>query len=126
MDFDWKTLGTNKKIILGSFVVSLFSLFLPWVDMQIITLNGFQQQGYIFLICFIYPLYCILSVKKHNAVASLSLGVLTVILTIWFITTKNVEIYEGESVNVAGSGLWLFALCTFAFTFACFKELDED
>ena len=126
MDFDWKTLGTNKKIILGSFVASLFSLFLPWVDIQLITLNGFQQQGYLFLICFIYPLYCILSAKEHNAVASLSLGVLTVILTIWFITTKSVEIYEGESVNVAGSGLWLFTLCTIAFTFACFKELDED
>jgi len=47
-------------------------------------------------------------------------------LTIWFITTKSIEIYEGESVNVAGSGLWLFTLCTIAFTFACFKELDED
>ena len=34
--------------------------------------------GTLFLICFIYPLYCILSVKEHNAVASLSLGVLTV------------------------------------------------
>ena len=54
------------------------------------------------------------------------LGVITVILTIWFITTKSIEIYEGESVNVAGSGLWLFTLCTIAFTFACFKELDED
>ena len=38
----------------------------------------------------------------------------------------NIDIYEGESVNVAGSGLWLFTLCTIAFTFACFKELDED
>ena len=51
---------------------------------------------------------------------------ITVILTIWFITTKSIEIYEGESVNVAGSGLWLFTLCIIAFTFACFKELDED
>lgn len=126
MAFDWKTLSLNKQIILGSFGISLFSLFLPWVDIQLITLNGFQQQGYLFLICFIYPLYCILSAKKHNALVSLALGVLTVILTIWFINSKSVEIYEGESVNVSGSGLWLFALCTFAFTFACFKELNED
>ena len=126
MAFDWKTLSLNKQIILGSFGISLFSLFLPWVDIQLITLNGFQQQGYLFLICFIYPLYCILSTKNHNALVSLTLGVLTVILTIWFINSKSVEIYEGESVNVSGSGLWLFALCTFAFTFACFKELNED
>ena len=126
MAFDWKTLSLNKQIILGSFGISLFSLFLPWVDIQLITLNGFQQQGYLFLICFIYPLYCILSSKNHNALVSLTLGVLTVILTIWFINSKSVEIYEGESVNVSGSGLWLFALCTFAFTFACFKELNED
>ena len=126
MAFDWKTLTLNKQIILGSFGISLFSLFLPWVDIQLITLNGFQQQGYLFLICFIYPLYCILSTKNHNALVSLTLGVLTVILTIWFINSKSVEIYEGESVNVSGSGLWLFALCTFAFTFACFKELNED
>ena len=126
MAFDWKTLSLNKQIILGSFGISLFSLFLPWVDIQLITLNGFQQQGYLFLICFIYPLYCILSTKKHNALVSLALGVLTVILTIWFINSKSVEIYEGESVNVSGSGLWLFALCTFAFTFSCFKELNED
>tara|TARA_B100000902_G_scaffold79473_1_gene84143 strand:- start:9965 stop:10345 length:381 start_codon:yes stop_codon:yes gene_type:complete len=126
MAFDWKTLSLNKQIILGSFGISVFSLFLPWVDIQLITLNGFQQQGYLFLICFIYPLYCILSTKNHNALVSLTLGVLTVILTIWFINSKSVEIYEGESVNVSGSGLWLFALCTFAFTFACFKELNED
>lgn len=126
MAFDWKTLSANKQIILGSFVISLFSLFLPWVDIQLITLSGFQQQGYFFLICFIYPLYCILSSKEHNTLVSLALGVLTVILTIWFINSKSVEIYKGESVNVAGSGLWLFALCTFAFTFACFKELNED
>ena len=126
MAFDWKTLSSNRQIILGSFGISLFSLFLPWVDIQLITLSGFQQQGYLFLICFIYPLYCILSTKNHNALVSLTLGVLTVILTIWFINSKSVEIYEGESVNVSGSGLWLFALCTFAFTFACFKELNED
>ena len=126
MAFDWKTLSLNKQIILGSFGISLFSLFLPWVDIQLITLNGFQQQGYLFLTCFTYPLYCILSTKNHNALVSLTLGVLTVILTIWFINSKSVEIYEGESVNVAGSGLWLFSLCTFAFTFACFKELNED
>ena len=126
MAFDWKTLSSNRQIILGSFGISLFSLFLPWVDIQLITLSGFQQQGYLFLICFIYPLYCILSAKEHNALVSLALGVFTIILTIWFINSKSVEIYEGESVNVAGSGLWLFALCTFAFTFACFKELNED
>ena len=101
-------------------------MFLPWVDMEIITLNGFQQQGYIFLVCFVYPLYCILSEKVHNTLVSLALGVITVILTIWYITTYSIDLYEGESINVAGSGLWLFTLCTIAFTFACFKELDED
>lgn len=126
MAFDWKNFSLNQQIILGSFGVAILSMFLPWVDMEIITLNGFQQQGYIFLVCFVYPLYCILSEKVHNTLVSLALGVITVILTIWFITTKSIEIYEGESVNVAGSGLWLFTLCIIAFTFACFKELDED
>ena len=59
MAFDWKNFSLNQQIILGSFGVAILSMFLPWVDMEIITLNGFQQQGYIFLVCFVYPLYCI-------------------------------------------------------------------
>ena len=66
MAFDWKNFSLNQQIILGSFGVAILSMFLPWVDMEIITLNGFQQQGYIFLVCFVYPLYCILSEKDHK------------------------------------------------------------
>ena len=81
MAFDWKNFSLNQQIILGSFGVAILSMFLPWVDMEIITLNGFQQQGYIFLVCFVYPLYCILSEKDHNTLVSLALGVITVIFT---------------------------------------------
>tara|TARA_B000000557_G_C20688401_1_gene406232 strand:+ start:313 stop:723 length:411 start_codon:yes stop_codon:yes gene_type:complete len=126
MNFDWKSFRMNEQIILGSFAIAVLSMFLPWVNLEIMTLNGFQQQGYIFLVALIYPVIFILRGVKYNSLIALILAVITVILTIWFISTKSLELYDGQSVNVSGSGLWLFLICIIAFTFSLYKELGED
>ena len=92
MNFDWKSFRMNEQIILGSFAIAVLSMFLPWVNLEIMTLNGFQQQGYIFLVALIYPVIFILRGAKYNSLIALILAVITVILTIWFISTKSLEI----------------------------------
>ena len=126
MNFDWKSFNLNEQIMLGSFAVTVFSFFLTWVDLEFVTFNGFQQQGYIFLVLWIYPIIFILQKKSYNTMVSLILAFINIVFIIWFITTKSVEIYEGESINVAGTGLWLAAVCSLAFCFGCFKQLDEE
>ena len=56
---NFKELSLQRKLILGAGALAVISLFFPWVELGFISASGFQQQGYIFLIAFIYPIYCV-------------------------------------------------------------------
>jgi hypothetical protein len=109
--FDWKHLGTGEKIILGSASVAVLSLFLPWVAMGIFSSSGWGQEGYLFLVLFIYPVVGVFNVKGLNKNAGIICGVLALVITIAFIADKHFEIM-GVSGNAAASGLYLFAAST--------------
>ncbi len=49
---NFKQLSLGKKIILITTVLALISLFLPWVELGILSASGFQQGGYLFLTAF--------------------------------------------------------------------------
>lgn len=48
---------TGSKIILLSGALGFISLFMGWINAGIIQQNGFQQEGYIFLLFGVYPVY---------------------------------------------------------------------
>ena len=109
------------KLIVGSTLIALLSLFTPWVNMGIVSLNGFQQQGYILIPLFIYPVLKILKSEKMSFLPALASGVIMLLITIYFISTKSINVY-GESINVSGWGLWLFLLTSIAFTLGIYLE----
>ncbi|MFN0313028.1 hypothetical protein [Kurthia sp. ISK08] len=49
---NFKQLSLGKKIILITTVIALISLFLPWVELGILSASSFQQGGYLFFNCF--------------------------------------------------------------------------
>ena len=114
-------LNSPDKLIVGSTLIALLSLFTPWVNMGIVSLNGFQQQGYILIPFFIYPVLKILKSEKMSFLPALASGVIMLLITIYFISTKSINVY-GESVNVSGWGLWLFLLTSIAFTLGIYLE----
>ena len=104
--FDWNNSELPDKLIVGSTLIALLSLFTPWVNIGIVSLNGFQQQGYILIPLFIYPVLKILKSEKMSFLPALASGVIMLLITIYFISTKSINVY-GESINVSGWGLWL-------------------
>ena len=108
---NFKQLSLGKKIILITTVIALISLFLPWVELGILSASGFQQGGYLFLIAFIYPVYCVLKNTYINKVGGLVCGIVALIASIAYISSKSVEIF-GTAINVAGSGAYLFLIST--------------
>ena len=98
---NFKQLSLGKKIILITTVIALISLFLPWVELGILSASGFQQGGYLFLIAFIYPVYCVLKNTYINKVGGLVCGIVALIASIAYISSKSDEIF-GTAINVAG------------------------
>lgn len=110
-NMNFKQLSLGKKIILITTVIALISLFLPWVELGILSASGFQQGGYLFLIAFIYPVYCVLKNTYINKVGGLVCGIVALIASIAYISSKSDEIF-GTAINVAGSGAYLFLIST--------------
>ena len=113
MEFNWKNLAIGQKIIFVSSVVAVLSLLLPWADMGLISVNGFAQQGYLLLVFFIYPLYQLLKSNPIKSSYGLISSGLAVISSIAFALSKTVEVFD-TSVNLSGSGLVLFIICSVA------------
>lgn len=110
-NMNFKQLSLGKKIILITTIIALISLFLPWVELGILSASGFQQGGYLFLIAFIYPVYCVLKNTYINKVGGLVCGIVALIASIAYISSKSDEIF-GTAINVAGSGAYLFLIST--------------
>lgn len=109
--FNFNHLGLGEKIILGSALAAIFSLFMPWIAMGIISSNGWNQQGYLFLVLFAYPVIGVFNVKGLNRIGGIICGAVALLITVWYIADKHYEIM-GVSGNASASGLYLFAAST--------------
>jgi hypothetical protein len=122
--FDLKHLGLGEKIILGSALAALLSLFLPWVAMGILSSSGWNQQGYLFCLLFVYPVIGVFNVKRLNRIAGIICGVLALVISIWYIADKHYEIM-GVTGNASASGLYLFAASTIGLIVGALKYKQQ-
>ncbi len=121
---NFKALSLYNKLILASGLIAIISLFLPWVDLGFVSASGFQQQGYIFLIAFIYPVYCVLKNKTINKIGGLICGILAIIVSIIYINSKS-EGFFGETINASGTGLYLFLIASILLTVAIILDKKQ-
>jgi zinc-ribbon domain len=121
---DLKHVDLGEKIILGSALVALLSLFLPWVAMGILSSSGWSQQGYLLCLLFVYPVIGVFNVMGLNRVAGIICGVLALVLAIWYIAGKHYEIM-GATGNASASGLYLFAASTIGLIVGAVKYKQE-
>ncbi|MET3697860.1 hypothetical protein SAMN05877753_104264 [Bacillus oleivorans] len=125
MNFNFKNSYLSAKLIFLATCAAVISLFLPWADLGFISASGFQQQGYLLLIFFIYPIYRVLTGKSLNKVAGLICGIIAVIGTFLFLSTKSVDVF-GTTVNGAGSGLYLFLIASIVLTVGVLLEKPKQ
>lgn len=107
----WKKWNIGEKYICASIFIAISSLFLSWVDIGLLSQNGWQQQGYFFLLFFVYPAYILFKKKKANIYIGYIISILSAGLLVWYINTKTAEIYN-STVNVSGIGSWIFLAST--------------
>ncbi|OSA92135.1 UNVERIFIED_ORG: hypothetical protein B2H95_05685 [Clostridium botulinum] len=103
---NFSNLLSGKKLILIGAIVSVVSLFLPWVNAGILSVNGFQQEGYLMLLVFIYPIIKVLKNKTVNMKGGLASLILGLIFMLSFIKTKDTEFF-GASVNLSAFGMYV-------------------
>jgi hypothetical protein len=104
-------MSLGEKLILVASGIAILSLFLPWVEAGIGTLSGFQQQGFLFLALYIYPVAQILRRAKMSRIGAGICGGLSVLVSIAWIESKSITLF-GNQVNAAGTGLYLFTACS--------------
>ena len=99
----------SEKIILAGVVIAIISLFMPWVETSIFSVNGFQQEGYIWLACFAYPVIMIFKQKNYNKKASIIVFAIGLFLMLCFLGSKSLD-WFGESINCASTGMYVMII----------------
>ena len=120
LTFDWGNWDLSGRTIVVSSALAAFSLLMNWVDIGIVSANGFSQGAFIFWPLFLYPLLMVLRGTSLNRWAGIGCGIFSVLVTLIYISSKNGEIF-GEEFNAAGAGAYLFLLCSVALIIGCVK-----
>jgi len=111
--FDWENWGMNGRVIFMALCVALASMFTSWVDVGFLSQSGIQQQGWVLFIFWIYPVYVLLKNLEMNKILGLLSSALSIVGAVAYLNWKTIEFF-GNSVHVAGTGVWLFLFSSIA------------
>ena len=111
MKIDWNNWDAGGKIIFVSSCVAALSLLLPWVDIGLVSRNGISQGAAFLVFFYAYPLINLLRSQSINKWLGTSLGVLSVLITISYISSKTLKLF-GDAANVSGIGSHLFLIAS--------------
>lgn len=116
--------GKGGTVIVAATVLFVISLFMPWVEF-ILSVNGFQQEGYLVLILFAYPLYTALAGKPINAIAGYLCGLAALVGMILFLNSKSGDVF-GQSFNAAASGMYVAIAACVVLLIGVFLKTKEN
>ncbi|MBO9600228.1 MAG: hypothetical protein J7559_20725 [Cohnella sp.] len=111
MNFNFSAWNLGGKTIFVSTCLAVLSQFFTWVDIGFYSENGFSQDGYLFLICFLYPIIRLLQGKSINKLGGYVSAIAGVVCGIAYINWKSAELF-GVSINAAGSGPYVFIVAS--------------
>jgi len=108
--------SSGGKLIFASFFFAVLSLLFPWNSTELGTLNGMEEETYLFLLFYLYPVYSVINNKHMDKVISSSFAVLATECNIAYIYSHNINIFQPLSCNLIGP--YLFFVCSLLFVFA--------
>ena len=120
----WEEWNIGDKIICLSIIIATTSLFLSWVNVGTVSLNGWQQLGYYyFLLCFAYPLIILFN---REVIPNISILVVVILLNAGFIawSIKTLE-NTNKEFNSIGIGCWIFLTSTLLLGYGFLKSEKE-
>ncbi|MFD2370595.1 hypothetical protein ACFSO0_11695 [Brevibacillus sp. GCM10020057] len=122
---NFRELDSGSKMVVVATAVAFLSLFFNWIDAGIVAVNGFQQQGYLFLLLFLYPFAQAIQNKRINKTIGLICSVLSIVGIIGFMMSKTIEIF-GKSINVASTGMYIFLIAGILLFWGVVKHAKKE
>ncbi|WP_211184552.1 hypothetical protein [Paenibacillus lemnae] len=98
---------TGGKLVLVAACAAWVSFFFNWVDIGLLSQNGFSQGVVFFILLFVYPLLTVVREKRMNKSIGYILAAAGIVFAIIYISSKSLDLL-GSSMNTAGSGPYLF------------------
>lgn len=124
MKISWDEWNAGEKVIFVASIIAALSMLLPWNDVGIASRNGIMTGGIILLAAFIYPTLKILKSEEINKKIALAGSIISILWTIYWIFVQNSMQLMGQSVNVSGSGLYIFLIASFALAFGVWRNSE--
>ena len=116
-NFQLNNLSLGDKIILGSGIVALISLFLPWQELGMLgTLIGISDYAWLpFILGWGLPVFTIFKPLKIKIVFSLCGNLAAFLWSIIYILFSGVENpFTDEVIKTSTWGVYIFCLATLA------------
>jgi hypothetical protein len=107
---NFKILSLGNKVVLGSGLLALVSMFLKWADFDYLgSVNGFQNYAFVLLALFAYPLIFAFKNKSSNKLIGVGLSAVGIIATFLYYTSYGISFF-GTYINLSSTGLYLFSI----------------
>ncbi|WEK54724.1 MAG: hypothetical protein P0Y55_01195 [Candidatus Cohnella colombiensis] len=120
MKFNFNSWNLGGKSIFISACLAIVSLFFNWVEFSFISQNGIEQDAYLFLAVFIYPVLVLLQEKPLNQIIGYICAVIGVICGIAYINAKSTTLF-GTTINASGTGPYIFIVACILLAFGTYK-----
>ncbi|MFC5529109.1 hypothetical protein [Cohnella yongneupensis] len=118
MKFSSWDLG-GKAIFIAT-CLAFVSMFFTWVDIGFYSENGFEQESYIMLICFLYPIIKLLRSRSISKIGGYVCAIAGIVCGVAYINWKSGEVL-GVSLNAAGNGPYVFIVASAILAFGVFQ-----
>lgn len=109
----WSEWDHGGWTIFVSACIATLTMFMKWVDLGIISADGFQQRTFLFLGLFAYPIVMLFKNKPVHRVSGIVCGAVGILLGVIYIASKGDDVFD-RWVNFAGTGPYIFILACIA------------
>lgn len=115
----WARWEIGARVIFIASICATISMLMPWVDVGIVSRNGFQQISVFFLAFYVYPFWMLLANKPINKLAGLIVSLsavaaaLAYFLSNWVDNFDRFDRFTGSS-NFTGVGCFFFIASSIA------------
>jgi hypothetical protein len=123
--FAWGEWGLGGKTILVAACVAIASVFMKWIDLTIASSNGFQQGAVLLLGIFVYPILQLLKNKPIHFYIGLACAGFGALSSLIFMARTSMQLPDGSSVFLFGSGPMIFLLASLALGYGIYKYQSD-
>lgn len=107
----YKNWNSGGWITALSAAVAVLSLFLPWVNMVLVSSNGLASGGIFALVLYAYPVWIVITNRDLNKAAGVICGIAAALYAVLFIQHQMIDVF-GYGANFSAIGVYVFLVAS--------------